>query len=316
MLPLLCAVTLGPAAALPAQECGAGRFLLEEQQRIELPPSAGIAGVLATPDGGLLLWTADGRVLTVNRAGRTRVTPLADSIYPVGLAPLGAETGFRLFDATQATQWQLGGSRGETADHRYAIDPDLALDQAIAEGDGWLVLSRDVARRTAVLLRVGATGVAELYRSEAGHEGGPAPRLRLSTAGDTLLLTRSTAPFTVLRLDRRGHPIDSLAAPPLPIPPESLSTWRAQAAVPLDCGVLLPLANLAGDQRLLLRFDNSGRFRLLTAVDAPIGFVASRPDAQELIAARRVGALELVRYSWRWIPDGDAIPPESARSSQ
>ena len=124
------------------------------------------------------------------------------------------------------------------------------------------------------------------------------------------------APFSVLRLERTTLTLDSLALPSLPIPSDSLAGWRAMATVALDCGLLLPLTNLAADERLLLRFDAAGRLVRLTSVRAPIGFLASRPESQELIGARRVGGLELVLYQWRWSPESRGASPEPSRSSR
>ena len=80
-----------------------------------------------------------------------------------------------------------------------------------------------------------------------------------------------------------------------------MPNWRALPAVAIDCGLLLTLSDLTTDRRLLVRVNAEGQVVRVTPLDAPLGLMASLPGEATVLAARRVGALELVWYDWRWI---------------
>ena len=133
---------------------------------------------------------------------------------------------------------------------------------------------------------------------------------------EQVLLTEVRSPFLVIRVSLADGTADTLRTPPLPIPRDSLHLWRARPAIALDCGTLVSVASLAGDQRLLLRWDGADDLVKVTPLTAPFGLVARLPGERALLAARRAGGLELVTYRWQWSPDSLAVLPPHTRSSR
>lgn len=307
---LLFAVSVLSARPLVAQACRSGPVSLSSRATLALPANAGIAGVGAGENGALALWSATGELFDVDSARQLTRSQLPDTIRPAGIA-LTPE-GLRLFD--QSGRDYLRQRTGEirlVAEYRLAMAEQV--DQALRQREGWVVGIRDLATRTFVVRRFGPRGNEELYRSAPSDSVRTITRYQLTESSRGLLLTRTQAPFAVLRLDPATRVVDTLELvtryPGFPVSPDSLPLWRALPAVSLDCTLLLTLSDLTADRRLLVRYGPGDRVEQVTELDAPLGLIGRLPGEDAVLAARRAGELELVWYDWHWVREPSLQAP-------
>lgn len=255
----------------------------------------------------MALWSVAGELLAINARRTLARTRLPDTLTPAGLA-LSGDT-LRFLDLASGREFRVLAGDVEPTGLFATLDPGVLLEQAVWAGQQWVVAVREV---TTGALIVYGTGSRTRYRTAGSPEPGALRRLQLSPAGGSVLVTELMAPFRVVRFDPSSGKADTLALPlgslgPGTVAPDSLRHWRALPAVALDCAVLLTLSDLRSDRRLLLRYDAGGRVVRVTPLEAPLGMVAALGGAS-LLAARRVGELELVWYSWRWVRDPAVSP--------
>jgi len=291
-----------------SQACGAERLSLAEAAALPLPSTFGIQGWAADRRGAVALWSVAGELLAIDAGRSLARTRLPDTLTPAGLA-LSGDT-LRFLDLGSGHEFRVVEGRVQRTGGGVALGPDVLLEQAVWTADTWIVALREVATGALVIR---AAGSRAEYRAAPSATPAELRRLQISPAGRAVLVTEVMAPFRVVRVDPATGRADTLApvmAPPAAslIPGDSLSLWRALPAVALDCAVLLTLADLQSDRRMLARYDAAGRLVRLTPLEAPLGMVAALGETS-LLAARRAGELELVWYSWRWVRDL-ADPPQ------
>lgn len=311
-LPLALSVGLVLLSGRPlgAQACRSGPVSLQARATLQLPPNNGIAGVVASPSGELVLWSPAGEVFGVDAARILTRRQFPDSIHPagVGITP----EGLRLFDLTgREYLWKADGGVTQLGAQSFGMADQI--DQALWYRGGWMVAMRDRATRTFVLRRVTAAGQTELFRSAPSDSVRSIQRYLLTESSRGLLLTRTMAPFTVLRLDPESRRVDTLDAvlgnSAFDVPLDSLGGWRALPAVSLDCTLLLTLTDLTADRRLLVRYGAADEVEQVTELDAPLGLIGRLPGEDGVLAARRTGELELVWYDWHWVRGPSSAAP-------
>ena len=286
-----------PAAA---QQCAPGALSLEARTAQTLPMTFGIEGVAIAAGGTLALWSAEGEILSVTSDKAITRLKLPDSIRPAGVAIVPG--GYLILDRYSGREFRLGADGVPRLTGKGSpLAEGEKLDQAIRQDSTWTLALREAFTHEFRVRREGAT----LFRSAPGATVKATPRYFVSSPQGPLLLTRLTAPFELIRVALDGR-TDTLAASldsalASIVPHDSLPNWRALPAVAIDCGLLLTLSDLTTDRRLLVRVDSEGQVVRVTQLDAPLGLMASLPGEATLLAARRVGALELVWYDWRWI---------------
>lgn len=282
-----------------AQQCGSGSLTLAQRAVETLPATFGIEGAVAGRQDSLVLWSAEGEVLELSAPGRLVRYKLPDGIHPVGM--FVTPDGYRFLDRHSGREFNLGRDSVLREIGRIRVGDRELVDGAVWLHGSWTLAIRDAVGLDFRLRR----GDDTLYHSARAANPKAIPRFHLSQAGDTLLLAEVGAPFQMLRVTPDGR-VDTLAsvlaAGLVPLAPaESLSRWRALPAVPIDCGVLVTLSDLTGDRRLLLRYALDGSLAKVTPLEAPLGLMTRVPGRESVLAARRVGTLELVWYDWRWI---------------
>jgi hypothetical protein len=312
VLSLGASIGLATAGPLAAQECRSGPVALDTRATLLLPSSFGISGVAAGTAGSLALWSAGGEVFSVDREHSLTRVQLPDSIRPAGMA-ITAD-GLRLLDQATGREYLVGSGGRIVLAGRVRLGMAEQLDQALWQGGGWVLGLRDLASRRFVVRRFSPTAQAELFRSSASDSVKTIQRYHLTDSGRGLLLTRSMAPFTVIRLDPSSGLADTLAAPlgpatDLRIPMDSLPHWRALPVVALECTVLLTLSDLTADRRVLVRYGADDQVARVTELDAPLGLVTRLPGDDGVLAARRAGELELVWYDWHWVREPSLPTP-------
>jgi hypothetical protein len=311
------ALTLGLSAASPlervaAQECRSGPVALDARATLVLPATFGVRGVVPGPSGSLVLWSAGGDLFSIDRERSLTRILLPDSIQPAGVGLTAA--GIRLLDQATGRDYLLRPDGALEAVGQARLGMAEQLDQALWRENGWILALRDLASRRFVVRRFFPGDAAELFRSAPSDSVKTIHRYQLTESGRGLLLTRSMAPFTVIRLDPSSGATDTLAAPlasleRVNLPADSLAHWRALPAVALECTVLLTLTDLASDRRVLVRYGADNRIRQVTELDAPLGLVTRLPGEDVVLAARRAGELELVWYDWHWVREPSSPTP-------
>jgi hypothetical protein len=286
----------------PAASCAARRLTLEMRETLPLPPTMGIDGVAPLAGGKLLLWTADGALYRIG-AGHPPSASLLPDGSPLAGATVNADGDAMVVDHSGRV-FRMGSDDQAELRDSLALGPGAVVDRALAIDGGWAVAVRDLRRHIGLVVLVDRAGRREVIRTAPEDSLERIPRFALSAAGDGLYAARTTAPYTIYLVSLASGSAtvfsQPLAAGAVPLPPDSLPLWRALAAVPLDCGVLQTFASLTSDARWLVRYDPAGRVVQARALLAPFGLVAAAPGGQGILAARRAGGLELVRYDWRW----------------
>jgi hypothetical protein len=303
---------LWPAEPAPAQVCHSGPVALDARATLQLPQSLGIRGVATGPSGTLALWSSGGEVFFIDRERSLTRVRLPDSIRPAGIAI--TPSGLRLVDQTSGGDFLLSPDGQLVSMGRVRLGMAEELDQALWQGDGWVLGVRDLATRRFMLRRDRPSGKTVLFQSAQSDSVKTIHRYFLSETGRGLLLTRTTAPFTLIRMSPLDGTIDTLGAALSPaagvtIPAESLANWRALPVVALDCTLLLTLSDLTSDRRLLVRYGADDQVERVTELDVPIGLVARLPGENAVLAARRTGELELVWYDWHWVREPSSPTP-------
>jgi len=310
------ALLLGPCSfgrdSLSAQVCEAGHVALAARATLQLPATFGIQGVASGPAGVLALWSPGGEILRVDGNRTLSQLQLPDSIRPAGVAV--TSEGLRLLDLHSGWEFLLSADGELRTLGRISYGLSEELDQGLWTGDAWLLALRDLAGRRFVLRRATADSSVVLYRSAAAPNPKLTARYHLTDTGHDLVLVRLTAPFDVIRFDPVTRGADTLAAPLAGadlalVPADSLEHWRALSAVALDCALLVTLADLTSDRRLMIRYGADGTVAQRTPVAAPIGLMARLPGEATVLAARRTGELELVWYDWHWIRESNPSAP-------
>lgn len=310
------ALLLSLVVPVQAQVCGRGALGLEAGQVRPLPPNFGIQGTVVAPDGRVALWSAGGELLQSVAGDSIVSTQFSERMVIAGLAFGPTSGSWRVADAWTGRELLFDRDGNREGERPLALAQGQLLEQAIWREEGWLLASRDAATRRFVVVRETARGAVPLFHGETADSFAAIARYHMTALPAQLLLTEVRAPFRVIRVALATGQADTLLTPPLPIPHDSLYLWRALPALALDCGTLLAVASLAGDQRLLVRWDATDRVVKVTALAVPFGLVARVPGEQSLLAARRTGGLELVTYHWHWTPDSLASHPPDTRSSR
>ena len=310
------ALVLSSAPSAQAQACGRSGLALEAGLVRVLPPNFGIKGTIVGPGGAVALWSGGGELLRSVAGDSIVSTQFSERMAVVGLA-FGPRPGtWRVADGWTGRELVFDEDGARIGERPLALTRGQILEQAIRREEGWLLASRDAATRRFVVVRETAHGAVPLFHGDVADSVEGISRFLMTSLPEHVLLTEVRAPFRVIRVALATGQADTLHTPPLVIPPDSLHLWRAQPALALDCGTLLSVASLAGDQRLLVRWDAADQLVKVTSLAAPFGLVARLPGEQALLAARRAGALELVTYRWRWTPDSLSSLPPDTRSSR
>jgi hypothetical protein len=309
------AFTLSAVPPVQAQVCGRGALALEAGLVRILPPNFGIQGTIVGSDGTVALWSAGGELLHGVAGDSIVSTGFSERMAIAGLAFGPTPGSWRVADAWTGRELLFDGDGSRLGDRPLVLSRGQLLEQGIWREEGWLLALRDAVTRRFVVVRETAGRAVPLFQGEIADSEGGISRFRMTALPEHVLLTEVRSPFRVIRVALATGQADTLLTPPLPILPDSLHLWRAQPALALDCGTLLSVASLAGDQRLLVRWDAADRLAKVTPHAVPFGLVARLPGERALLAARRAGGLELVTYRWRWSPDSlPSIPPDTRSS--
>jgi hypothetical protein len=312
VFPLFLAVLAAPVSA---QAPGCGSLRLDEREHVLLPASLGVNGTVAGPGNSLMLWTAEGGLFRLEPGRAVERVSIPPGVWISGVAAVPGTAVIRILDGGARSEVWVGADGRILGRNAVAIPGSEVVDQAVPVGGRWVTAARDVSARVFVVRRYDAgDSSVVLFRSAPADSVAAIPRYTITPGVGDLLVSARLAPFAVSRVAMDGSTAAGLELPLAGdrsslIPPDSLRFWRSLGALPLDCGTVQTLSDLTSTRRLLVRYDAAGRVAAVAALDAPVGLVQSRPERQEMIAARRAGGLELVLYDWRWVrPDPVTSP--------
>ena len=88
--------------------------------------------------------------------------------------------------------------------------------------------------------------------------------------------------------------------------------WSLTSVVAVGSGYVQTLANRGTDDRVLLWFDERGRFLRYVHLQVPFGFIAAAARAPVMLAIRTLNNSELVKYSWEHV-SGETVHQQEAR---
>lgn len=272
---------------------------LTERTRIPLTRQAPISGAAISAGGRVAFWSAAGRRVTeVTRAGQQFELCKHDDLIPVaGTYESGA---LHIVDAR--TRRVIVASRAShcsvlvdiplrTISHGVLIAPGRWLLAGLGTSGVAGYYAIDTADRNIRLVEIG-TAASRKEQLQSAAPGYVLTEMHWPyrwTERDSLTgLTRKGVPFSSDTLLRSGS--DSVSASALLSMPTLIVGRR----------VIQQLSDPRSDIRVLVTYDERGTRIHIATVNAPIGFLASSTERQELVAMRTSDRSELVIYGWHW----------------
>jgi hypothetical protein len=295
----------------------ASSLRLEEEWSVALPPEYDMRGAALSRQGTVVVWSfSRPELLIIASDGGLRTLAYAANDAPSGVGFLPADSGVIVMSGRDGRVLRVSFS-GVILGEEFLPIPDSAmLLDAVCANQRWVLALRR-PNGDVYLAATSESSLVDIKRFSRAWSLDFLPdslaqvRVGLASWADAVVATYLWYPFTVFLLDKSNRVVDSLV-PDLDVDltgGRSTSpryTLSSLPAFPLDSGYVQMISDLASDERLLIRYDNSGEEVNKVRLNAPIGFVAASPARHELIAARRAAGLELVKYHWHWVRESRA----------
>ena len=312
LISLLFLATISRRPAFAEPICGSTDLRLVQRATWQLPPQFMLAGVVLGIRGSILAWSRDGALVHLGADRSVGLINLPSDLVPAGVGLAADDSQIELIDANPTgpalVRIAFDGASLSRTPLQLASSETILTSAYSAEA--WLIGTQDSQSRRFRLWTFTRDGRGRLlYQTAAADSVGGIPRYEATVDRTSWLLAASQTPFTVIRgplVQGTAEAVDSL---PFSAGPTGAS-WRGLVVVPLDCGSLQTLADLASDQRLLVRYGPTGRVARVSPLEAPFGVAASQTDQRLLAGVRRTGGQEVVLYEWRWLQPADASPEQ------
>jgi hypothetical protein len=273
-----------------------------------------LAGVTLGARGSILAWSRDGALVDLGGAGAMRLINLPSEVVTAGVGLSADDSQIELIDAnpTGTALLRLPFSGGPLTRTPLQLASSETILTAAYAAESWLVGTQDSQSRSFRLWAFTRDGHGRLlYQSTAADSAAGIPRYEVAVDHSGWLLAASQPPFTIIRGTALPGPSAALDSLSLSAGPTGAS-WRGLVVVPLDCGALQTLADLASDQRLLVRYGPTGRVARVSSLEAPFGVAASQTEQRLLVGVRRTGGQEVVLYEWHWMHSAETSPEQGA----
>lgn len=297
-----------PAAADRREARSVPRVVLEERSALVVPE---FSDALPLGDSAFLLWhRARPEFSLVTTSGHVAPS-IALPAAPIAVAPSDSSGTFEMLDAG-GRLYRLTLDGRVLSIHRLPLTDTLTA--ALSRSDTWWIVTIDPRRSLRLTqymdTRPALSVTLAMARSDSVLQlwnGGL--HLIESPIGFALLTAR--APFELTSLTEAGHTSSSLRlgeAPELAVhlrphaprrPADFPPDWRALSPVVLDSLLLVTIADVNSDRRLLALVHLRDGVRRVTELNVPIGLIGIGSQG-EILAARRTDQFELVRYGWKW----------------
>ncbi|WP_420633642.1 hypothetical protein [Candidatus Palauibacter sp.] len=288
---------------MPAGRDPAPEIEFTERAAIALPADRLLRGATLSPSGDLVVaWFAGNPGVRVYRGSASKDI-LADEIGRAIGVQFSDEANLEIVDAASGDV--VTADTAGIAHARRGLPGSWQATAAARMATGWVVAvpgSDSIPSHLPWLEDGGSWAPDSSYTRTLGLAGD----------GTAALVWQSFSPFRVWRIgggsewaslefepvsaDRFGGDIaDALHASP--------ASWSITSVVSVGSGYVETLANRGTDDRLLLWFDERGRFLRYVTVKVPFGFVAAAAEDPVMLAVRTLNDSELVKYSWTSVPD-------------
>ena len=277
-------------------------LLLEEIEAYDIPDSFAVAGADLSPSGRIVAWGLNQRFLLLQEADGWSHVSVAGLQQPLSVA-WRADSALEVIDAQTSAIITILAQPSA----RLHIQPSGAAPGSIVAAaptdDGWALMTSAQGHPA----RIGLSRNHEFTSQRTVSSLLSYDPSWITVGHDGLVLTELEFPFRVASVspsDPKPGPLH-FANPELPVPadsasPQDHSSWVSLRTLPLDRGYIRTLADTRSDTRLLVLHDSDGRITRATVLDAPLGVIATAPSRRELLMARNINRMELVRYRWRW----------------
>jgi hypothetical protein len=299
LLPAWTAVLACCRPAVP-DDTGGARLELEEHRSYDFPRDEPVLGIAASGGAPWVAWSR-GAVAVFAAADQE---PATFSTLPLGdLDAVALVSGDTLLEAVDARAPRLlrFDRRGHVRTERPLALPGT-VRASVRHGDRWVIGVADSLEYRVYAVSWGAPPPVLLHRRARSTSAGEGD-YQIAAAGGGVLLTDLGPPFATRRI---GAPADSFAPGPAArelLRAERSARWISLPVVDLGTGYLQTLADLAGDGRVFVSYDRTGRPRSVRRVDAPVGVVGITPDRRLLVGSRGGRPSQIVLYRWRWTTD-------------
>lgn len=283
-----------------------------EQTAIALPEDRLLSGAVLSPSGDLVVaWSMGHPGVRLYDESTSRDMLVADVGHAIGVEFLD-ENHLEIVDAASGdlvTTDTTGAVRS-----RRDLPGSRAATAAARTATGWMLA---VAGADSAPSHVRLPGGVRAWVPESSYT----EPLGLSGSGRAALVWQTLSPF---RVWRTGMGPDSLPAEFEPVSvdwfddelakqlQQSPALWSATSVATVGPGHVQTLANRGTDDRLLIWFDERGRFVRYVHLEVPFGFVAEAAKAPVMLAMRTLNNSELVKYSWEQV-SGAAVHQQEAR---
>lgn len=175
----------------------------------------------------------------------------------------------------------------------------LSLNAAVVAADRWYGLGYDSSRLYLLSTDDKNSVIDTLVATHAKHTGNATPltNYHLSAVANWLVVTEANPPFTwrAFSLARTGAP--NLEVKGMFDDSSSSSEYLTSLPVlPLSSGFFQMLVDLTSLNRLIIRYDHSGKPLQRGSFKGPLGFVDSDPACRSLLGVRSLRTKTLVTY--------------------
>ena len=274
---------------------------LREARTYRLPPGFTLSGTAIGDNGTILAWGDQVRVIRFDPRGQRSDIDLPGRISVAALRVDSGDTTLSLFDRRTSRVIQLDfGGKLIAASRPFPLRSGYVV-RATTLGQDWGIGIVDPDSAWFQILRWHIGENPDLLATF--REVDSLDRLRhylLSGSDSTLFVIVGTRPFATKAISLTTGSIREFT--PLPdsmFPAGSKAKprkWQALAGVPLECGLLVSVSDLASDERRLAIYASSGQLQRTMGISAPLGVLQQFRDGKRLLAVRRTGSLELVVY--------------------
>lgn len=274
---------------------------LREARTYRLPPGFSLNGTAIGVDGTILAWGDQMHVIRIDPLGQISKINLPGRSSVAALRIDSGDTTLSLFDRRTGRVIQLDFRGSLISASRPVPLRSGYVVRATSLGQDWGVgaVNADSAWFQVLRWHVGEQPDLLATFREVDSVGKPRHYL-LSGTDSTLLAVAGARPFATKAISLATGSIQAFTLlPDSMFPPGSKTEprkWQAFAGVPLTCGLLVAITDLASDQRRFAIYTPHGQLQRTVGLSAPLGVLQQFRDGNRLLTVRRTGSLELVVY--------------------
>lgn len=167
-------------------------------------------------------------------------------------------------------------------------------------GKSWFLFGLDELNVPVIWDEKGSPLIRLAGQAEAIDPANGGVHFSVFEEGEVFSTTQIAFPFQSYITGRRDGRTMRLAPPDSILAPLPPGTWASLPLLRLDLGYLQTLANMSSDDRVLLRYTESGDLAASSLIRVPMGFVASFPSLGLALAVKGIDGTEVSKYAWRW----------------